>query len=189
MLRQIIPRLRRSDVVFNSFSGGVSNAPKELSWTPKMSFSEVVPQPRMLMQELKGRIALKQLKSLTNTHCWRQLNKEMDMVNSNVELVDFTSISDCNFIDEPLTINFDSIKFKGVPSIFRFPDKMESILSEGVFKTLQIHFSSPEDSSNYLQNLVQEGNINPLSIEQLNINKEDGNSSLCLKAEVSLPWM
>jgi len=29
----------------------------------------------------------------------------------------------------------------------------------------------------------------PPYIEQLNINKEDGNSSLCLKAEVSLPWM
>jgi len=26
-------------------------------------------------------------------------------------------------------------------------------------------------------------------ILELNINKEDGNSSLCFKAEVSLPWM
>jgi len=56
-----------------------------------------------------------------------------------------------------------------------------------MFKTFQIHFSSPEYSSHYIQNLVQEGNINPLFIEELNINKEDGNSSLCLKAQVSLP--
>jgi hypothetical protein len=66
---------------------------------------------------------------------------------------------------------------------------VERILSKAVAKTFQIHFLTPEDSSHYLQNLFKEGNINPLYIQELNINKGDGNSPLCLKAEVPLPWM
>ena len=154
-----------------------------------MSFSEVLPQPRMLVQKLKGRISFKQLKSSANTHARRELDKQMHMVNSDVKLIDFTTLFDCNFVDKPFTIHLEPIKLKGVHCIFNFPDKMESILSEGMFKTFQIHFLSPEDSTNYLRNLFQEGTVYPLYTEELNINKEDGNSSLCLKAEVSLPWM
>jgi len=154
-----------------------------------MSFCEILSQPRMFSQKFKGTVSFKQLKSSANTHARRKLNKQVDMVDSDVKLIDFTTLFDCNFMDEPFTIHLEPVKLKGVHRIFNFPDKMESILPEAVFKTFQIHFSSPEDSSNYLRNLFQEGKINPLSIEQLNINKEDGNSSLCLKAEVSLPWM
>ena len=183
------PRLRRSNVVLDSFHSCISNTSKELPRTPKMSLSKVISQPRVFFQKLKSRITFKQLKSFANAHSWGQLNKQMDMVNSNMELIDFTSIPECNLIDESFTIHLDPIKLQRVFSIFRFPDKMESILSKAMFKTFQIHFSSPEDSSHYLQNLFKEGKINPPYTEELNINKEDGNSSLCLKAQVSLPWM
>jgi len=143
MLRQITPGLRRRNVMLNSFCSCVSNAPEELSRAPEMSFSEISSKPGMLMQKLKGRVSFKQLKSLADTHCWRQLNKEMDMVNSNMKLVNFTSMLDSNFMDKPFTINSNSIKFKGVPSILGLPDKMEGILSEGMAKTLQIHFFAP----------------------------------------------
>ena len=189
MLTTLNPRLRRTDVMFNSFSSCIPNTPKELPWTPKVSFSEVLPQPGVLSHKLKGTVSLKQLKSSANTHVRGKLNKQMHMVNSDVKLIDFTTLFDCNFVDKPFTIHLEPVKLKGVHCIFNFPDKMESILPEAMFKTFQIHFSSPEDSSNYLRNLFQEGNINPLHTEELNINKEDGNSSLCLKAEVSLPWM
>jgi len=39
-------------------------------------------------------------------------------------------------------------------------------------------------------NLVQEGGLDPSwTIDSQNLNLVEGNSSLCLKAEVSLPWM
>ena len=95
---------------------------------------------------------------------------------------------------EKLAIHPNKLKLEGVSCIFRFPDKMESILSEAVFKTFQIHFFAPKTLARNkvhtkFVNLFHEEGTNPLYIQELNINKEDGNSSLCLKAEVSLPWM
>ena len=195
MLRQIAPRLRRTDIMFNSVGSCISNASEKSSWAPEMSFGEVISQPRMLLQESEGRITLEQLQCLADRHCWRQLNKQMDMVNSDVKLVNFTSVLDCNFIDKSFTINLNSKKFKWVPSILGFPDKMESILSEGMFKTFQIHFFAPKPAQENIAHanfvyLVHGDRNNPLDIninQELNI--EDGNSSHCLKAGVSLPWM
>ena len=187
---QIAPRLRRTNVMFNSFSSCISNTPKEFSWTPKMSMSEIISQPRMFLHQLEGRITFKQLQCFTDRHCWRQLNKQMDVVNSNTKLVNFTSMFQSNLSDKSFTINFKPIKLEGVHCIFRFPYKMEGILPEGMFKTLQIHFNLAEYSSCYIQNLVHGASIKPLDInkhQELNI--EDGNSSIGLKAEVSLPLM
>jgi len=143
MLRQISPRLRRIDVVLNSFSGCISDAPEEFSRAPKMSLTEISPQPRMLAQKFKGRASLKQLKCFADTHCRRQLNKKMHMVNSDVKLVNFTSILNSSFMDEPFAVNSDSIKLERIHRIFTFPHKVEGILPEGMFKTLQIHFFPP----------------------------------------------
>ena len=189
MLTTLNPRLRRSNVVLDSFHSGVSNTPEKLARAPEMSLSKVISQPRMFFHKLKGAISFKQIKSLAHTHGGGELNKQMDMVNSNMQFINLATISSSSCPENSLTIHLNPIKLHRVFSIFRSPDKMESILSKAMFKTFQIHFSSPEYSSHYIQNLVQEGNINPLLIEQLNINKEDGNSSLCLKAQVSLPWM
>lgn len=191
-----MPRLGRIDVVFNSFGGCISDAAEKFSWTPKMSFSEIISQPRMLSQKFKGRISFKQLKCFAHTHCWRQLNKQVDMVNSDVKFVDFTSMFDSNFMDESFTVTSNSEKFKWIHSIFTFPDKMESILPEGMCKTLQIHFLSPAQQRARELMLSEfiyfiEGNVSPLSFkefQELNL-LEEGNSSLCLKAEVSLPFM
>jgi len=196
MLRQISPRLGRFDVVSNSFTSCISNTPKEFSWTPEMSSSKMVSQPRMFSKKFKGRISFKQLKCLANTNCSRQFNKQVDMVNSNMQLINFEAMPASNLPYEKLTINPDKLKLEGVSCIFRFPDKMESILSEAVFKTFQIHFFTPklaqEDIAHAnFNNLVQEGSIHPLDInrnQELNF-MEDGNSSLCLKAQVSLPLM
>ena len=181
--------------MFNSFSSCVSNTSEEFSWTPEMSCSKIIPQPGMFLHQLESRITLKQLKCFTNTHCWRQLNKQVDVVNSDMKLVNFTSMFESNLSNKSLAVNFDSEKLEGIPSVFTFPDKMESILSEGMFKTLQIHFFSPKSARTNIahanfNNLVQEGSIYPLhNNKHQELNIEDGNSSIGLKAEVSLPWM
>lgn len=193
---QRIPRLGRTDVVLNSFGSCIADAPEKFSWTPKMSFCEIVSEPRMFRQKFKGAVAFKQLKCLAYRHSWWQLNKQMYMVNSDVKLVDMTSIFDCNFMDEAFTIDANTKKFERVHGIFTFPNKMESILPEGMCKRLQIHFFPPclgEDRRAHAKRLFnfREGNVNPLSskeFQKLNL-VEEGNSSLGLKAEVSLPFM
>ena len=178
MLRKIEPRLRRVDVVVNSFSSCVSNAPEEFAWTPEMSFREIFSQPRMLPHEFERGITFKQLQSFADRHSCGQLNKQVDMVNSNIEFVDFTPMFNCNFCDESLDINSDPIKLHGISGIFRFPHKVEGILPEGMFKTFQFHFFAPQSReskkahANFV-NLVQEGSINPLCIQafqELNLN-------------------
>ena len=174
---QINPRLRRANVMLNSFSSGISNTSEEFSRTPEMSCSKIIPQPGMLLHQLESRITLKQLECFTNTHCWRQFNKQVDVVNCNMKLVNFTSMFQGNLSNKSLAVNFDSEKLEWVPGIFTFPDKMESILSEGVFKTLQIHFFSPKLTqentahANFI-GLVHEGINNPRdnqAFQELNI--------------------
>ena len=144
MLGKIAPRLRRIDVVVNSFSSCVSNASEEFAWTPEMSFSKILSQPGMLSHKLERRVSFKQLQSFADRDsCW-QFNKQVDMVDSNMKLVDFTPMLDSNFCDESLDINSDSIKFKGVPSILGFPHKVEGILPESVFERFQFHFLAPQ---------------------------------------------
>jgi hypothetical protein len=148
------------------------------------------------LQQFESTISFEQVQSFANRHCWGKFNKQMDMVNSNVKLVNFTSIFNGNFSDEPFTINLDSIKLERVQSVFRFPYKMEGVLPEGMFKGLQIHFFTPDSAENFIAHaksfyLIQEGIDYPLNTnnyQELNL-VEEGNSSLGLKAEVSLPLM
>jgi hypothetical protein len=77
----------------------------------------------------------------------------------------------CDLSQKNLTINFNSIKFERIPSIFGLPNKMESILPEGVTKGLQIHFFPPESAvrnkAHANSKLVcREGNISPLCNNQ-----------------------
>ena len=183
--------------MLNSFGSCVSNTPEEFSRAPEMPMSKIIPQPRMFLHQLKSTVALKQLQCFTDRHCWRQFNKQMDMINSNMQFVNFTSMFNCSFADEPFTINFNPIKFERVHSIFRFPHQVEGILPEGMFKTLQIHFFAPELAQ---ENIAHAKSINLVTgtqsqsssytnkYQELNL-VEEGNSSLGLKAEVSLPLM
>ena len=171
MLRQISPRLGRRNVMLNSFAGSISNTSEEFSWTPEMSISEIISQPRMFAQKFKGGISFKQLKCTADRHCWRQLNKQMDMVNSNMQLIDVAAMTIGCFSDKTFTINFNSKKFERIPSIFGLPNKMECVLPEGMTKGLQIHFFPPESAvrnkAHANSKLVcREGNISPLCNNQ-----------------------
>lgn len=178
MLTKISPRLRRFNIVSNSFTGCIPNASEEFSWTPKMSCSEMVSQPRMFLHQFESRIPLEQLQCLADTHGGWHLNKQMDMVNSDVQLINLKSIPESSLPDKKFTIHSDNLKFKRVSGIFGFPDKMESILSETMFKTLQIHFFAPKPAQENIAhanfvNLFHEGIINPHDIQvfqELNFN-------------------
>ena len=195
MLTSTNPRLRRFNVVVNSFDSCIANTPKEFSRAPEMSFSKMVSQPRMFFEKLKGAVSFKQLKSLTNTHGRRNLNKEMDMINPNIEFINLEPFSVSYLPQEELTIHPKSVKLKGVFGIFNFPHEVECILSEAVFSGFQIHFLSPKSARNKAHaNFTfsfEEPSIQALPNSQskeLNL-MEDGDSSLCLKAQVSSPWM
>jgi len=174
--------------MLNSFGSRITNTTKEFSWAPKMSFSEMVSKPRMFLKKLKGTITFKQLKNLANANRWRYLNKQMDMVSSNVKFINFTFLPVSNLPQKEFTIRSEPIKFKGVFCVFNFPDKMESILSEAMLLRFQIHVNSLEYSSNYTHQFISKGlgsNPNLLNIyKEINL-MEHGDSSLCLKALVS----
>ena len=195
MLRQSTPRLRRANVMLNSIASCVPNRPEEFSWAPEMPFSEPISQPRMFLHQMVSRIALEQLQSSAHTHCWRQLNKKMDMVDSDVQLIDVTSIAFSRLADEPFTIDLNSKKFEGVHRIFRLPHKMESILPEGMVMGLQIHFLSPAQQRARELTLSEslvfiEGNVSPHETKvSRKLNFGDGDSSIGLKVEVSSPYM
>ena len=191
MQLQINPRLRRSYVVSNSFGSCISNAAKEFSGTPEVSSSEIISQPGMLLQKTEGAVTFKQLKGFADTHRWRQLNEQVDVINSNVKLVDFTLFSISNFSDKEFAIHSNPIKLHGVSGIFAFPHEVESILSKAMLSRFQIHFSSPEHSSHYIQQFNSGGlESRPSDSTQLEIlNLEDGDSSQNLKVWVSSPWM
>ena len=194
MLKLTNPWLRRSNVVLNSFSSCISNTSEKFPGTPEMPFSKMSPQPRMLLHQTKSTVTFKQLESFANTHGRRQLNKQVDVVNSEVQLINFALVPVSNLPQEKLTIHSQAIKLERVSRIFNFPDKMESILSEAVFPGFQFHFLSPESAqgdkahANFVFSSEGLGS-NPSSFKnpkELNL-LEDGNSSLCLKAQVSLP--
>ncbi len=191
MLKLTNPRLRRSNVVLNSFSSCISNTPKEFSWAPEVSFSKMVSKPRMFLHQLEGAVTFEQLQSLADANSDWHLNKEMDMINSNVKLINFEPLSVSNLPKEKLAIHSKSIELERIFSIFNFPDKMESILSKAMFSGFQIHFSSPEHSSNYVQFFNSGGLVSrPSDTNHLEIlNFEDGDSSPNLKVWVSSPLM
>ena len=182
--------------MLNSFSSCVSDTSKKFSRAPEMSFSKVVSQPRMLVEKAKSAIAFKQLKSHTNTHRRRHLNKQVDMVNSDVQLINFKPFSVSHLSQEKLTIHSKSIELKGIFRIFNFPDKMESILSETMLPRFQIHFLSPKSAQGDKAHAnfdvyFEESSISTLlnsSTKELNL-LEDGDSSPSLKTWVSSPLM
>ena len=191
MLKLTNPRLRRFNVVVNSLGSCISNTPKEFSRTPEMSFSKMVSQPRMFFEKLVSAVTLKQLKGHTNTHSWRHFNKQVDMVNSDMEFINFEPFFVSHLPQKEFTIHSESIELEGIFSIFNFPDKMESILSKAMFSRFQIHFLSPEHSSNYIREFNSEGLVSrPSDTNQLKVlNFEDGDSSPSINVRVSSPWM
>lgn len=196
MLKLTNPRLRRSNVMLNSFDSCITNASKEFSWTPEMSFSKMVSQPRMLFHPTKSAVPLEQLQGFTDTNSWRDFNKQVDMIHSDVEFINLEPFSISNLPKEKFTIHPQPVKFERVFSVFNFPDKMESILPKAVFSGFQIHFLSPKSAKRYkahanLNVYFEESSISALlnsQSKELNL-MEDGDSSPNLKIWVSSPWM
>jgi len=194
MLKLTNPRLRRSNVVLDSFSSCVTDGAEEFSRTPEVSFSEMSSEPRMFLHQPESTVAFKQLKSFANTHSNRHFNKEMDVVNSDVKFVNFESFSVSYLPQKKLTIHSKPIELKWVFGIFNFPDKMESILSKAMFSRFQIHFLSPKSTDRAYANFTfsfEEPSIQALpnsQTKELNL-IEDGDSSQNLKVWVSSPWM
>lgn len=191
MLTKISPRLRRVNIVSNSFSGCVSDAAKEFSRAPEVSVSEMVSQPGMLLQQAEGTVTFEKLKGFADAHSWGQLNEEVNMVSSDVKLIDFTHFSISNFSDEEFTIHSNSIEFHRVSGILAFPHEVESILSKAMLSRFQIHLLSPEHSSHYIRLFNSGGLVSNPSLLRIHrqLNFEGGNSSIGLKPEVSLPRM
>ncbi len=190
MLSQRNPRLRRTDVVSNSFSGCVSDAAEELSRAPEMPLSKIVSQPGMLLQQTEGAVALEKLKGFANAHRRGKFDEQVDVVNSDVKLVDFAMLPVSDFSDEVFTIHPNSVKLHRVHRILAFPHKVESILSKAMLSRFQIHFSSPKIAhANF--DLVSRGLESNPSLLRIHkqLNFEGGNSSIGLKPEVSLPRM
>ena len=194
MLKLTNPRLRRSNIMLNSFGSCIPNTSEEFSWTPEMSLPKIVSKPRMFLHQTESAVPFEQLQGFANTHSDRHLNKEMDMVNSNVKFINFEPFSVSNLPQEKLTIHLQSIKLEGVHSIFNFPDKMEGILSKAVFPGFQIHFLSPKSATRdkahaNLNVYFEESSISTspnTQTKELNL-MGDGDSSPNLKVWVSSP--
>ena len=156
-----------------------------------MSFSKMVSKPRMFFEKLVRAITFKQLEGNTNTHGWGHFNKQVDMVNTDVKFINFESFFISHLPQKEFAIHSEPIKLEGVFGIFNFPDKMESILSKAMFSRFQIHFLSPEHSSNYIRVFNSEGLVSRPSVNNQSkvLNIEDGDSSPNLKVRVSSPWM
>ena len=184
------PRLRRLNVVVNGFHSRVPNTTKEFSRTPEVSFPKVSSKPRMFLKKLVSTITLKQLKSHANTHSRGHLNKQVDVVSPNIELINLEPFSVSNLPKEEFTIHPQPVKLEGVSCVFNFPHKVEGVLSEAMLPRFQIHINSPEYSSNYIQVFISGGLESRPSdtnqLKELNL-MEDGDSSPNLKVWVSSP--
>lgn len=191
MSMHINSRLSRIDIVFNSFRSYIPDAAKEFSWTLEMSFCKISSRPRMLAQKFKGKTSFKQLKRSAHRHRRWKLDEKMHMVRSNVQLVNFTSPTLGSFSNKALTIDTNSKKFEWVHKRFTFPNKMESVLPEGMVERLQIHFSLPAQRQTGKPRLNEFFSLGATSApnhtnksQELNLVRH-GDSSLGLKAKVS----
>ena len=189
MASQINPRLRRTNVVLNSITSCIPNASEELSRTPEMSFPKMLSQPWMLLQKFIGCNTLKQLECFTNTHGGRHFNEKVDVIYSDMQFVDAELIFFSNFADKPFTINPNAIESHRIFSIFGLPNEMESILSESMLRTSQVHFFTPPNL------MFGKFNSQEKEIESFIFNQHrELNSRMAIplsasKAEVSLPLM
>ena len=128
--------------MLNGFTSYISNAPKEFSWTPKVSFSKISAQPRINSEKFVSAITLKELQGFGNTHRMRHFNKQVNMVWLHTKLINFKSIIKGNLFEKFFTRYSNLFKLKWIPGILGFPHKVERVLSHTMSKMVQFHFSS-----------------------------------------------
>ena len=143
----------------------------------------------MLLQQTESTVTLEQLQSLANTLRGWHLNKQVDMVNSDVKLINLATFPISNFSDEVFTIHSDAIELHRIHGILAFPHEVKGVLSKAMLSRSQIHFSSPIAHANFVFSSRGLGSNPSLFRIHGQLNFEGGNSSLGLKPEVSLPQM
>ena len=118
----------------------------------------------------------------------------MDVTNSDVQFVNFTSVSLSSRIQNSLTVSSSIEKLERVFGVFGLPNKMESILPERMLSGLKFHFFPPTNLTRDTYHsksvrLISSGlTSEPLFYSHSKeLNTEDGNSSLGFKAEIYLP--
>jgi len=132
------------DVGLDNVRGNVSHRSEKLTRTPEVSFSKMLAQPRMLAKKFVRTTAFKQLKSFTNGHSRRYSDKHVDMIRLNLKFVDFYVFVTSNFTQKLVTMSPEHIKLEWVLRVFRFPNKMISILSNAVSMVVKsFHFMIP----------------------------------------------
>ncbi len=132
------------DVSLDYLRGNVPYRTKKLTRTPKMPFSKMLTQPRMLPKKFVGTTSFKQLKSLGNTHSGSYLDKQMDMVRLDLELVDFHVPLLGNFSQKLFAMLSNCLKPKWVSRVLGLPHKMVSVLTDTVpIVAKSFHFILP----------------------------------------------
>ncbi len=131
-----------SNVVLNSLTSYISNAPKELSWAPEMSFPKISSQERICSEQLVSAVSFEELQCSRNTHRMRHFNKQVYMIWLHTKFIDLKSMLSGNFSKNFFTRFSYLLKFKWIPSILGFPHKVESVLPYTMSKMVQFHFSS-----------------------------------------------
>ena len=132
------------DVGLDNIRGNVPYRAEKLTRTPKVSFSKMLAQPRMLAKKLVRTTAFKQLKSFTNGHSRRYSDKHVDMIRLDLKFVNLYALVRSNFTQKLFAMVPDCLKLKWVFSVFRLPYKMVSILSDAVSMVVKsFHFIIP----------------------------------------------
>ena len=168
----------------------------EVLFFPKVPLPKMVSKPRMFLHQPECTVSFEQLQSLADTHRRRKFNEQVDMVNSDMQLINFASLSVSNLPQKKLTIHFQPIKLEWVSCIFNFPHEVECILPEAMLPGFQFHFLSPKSATRKrahanLKVYFEEPSIQALpnsQTKELNL-MENGDSSQNLKVWVSSPWM
>lgn len=134
------------NVRLDNISSYITNTAKKLSRTPKMAFTKMPAQPRMLAEKLVGAAAFKQLKRFGNAQRRWQIDKQMDVIRFNLELKYLHIMRFRNLTQKLLTMFTNNRKLKRVLRILWLPHEVERVLSNTVamvVKSFHHFFVSP----------------------------------------------
>ncbi len=192
IIRQTPASLAARNVALDNIPTYVAYGAKKFSSTPKPG--HVFGQVREVSSQNTRRNSLKKLQSLANRHTRRTLNKQMDMIRQDLQLVNHKTIPNSHKAQSAFT-NLPEVKvFEQRPRLVRLPNQMVSILTNRMLKTsqIQLHFRclhatkniahANRNTNNACANFVAHAFI--INNERKNYRRKDG-SSLMLKHEVS----
>ena len=86
-----------SDISAHCLCPDVADAPAKLARGPKTAFSEYCSEPWECSKQLPGRPAFEEAEGFRDTHAERKGNKKMNMVSTDVHLVNDDFVLRCSF--------------------------------------------------------------------------------------------